>query len=125
MSIRMDRKTPPHRIEARLPTEFTPYNKAGVNVSVAIQNQCGAQTTQPPYGDEARPMIQASFSHVEATPSGRPYAESRWSLLRPRYLLPASAQLLGFCLLSALEIIVRLQEEKPSTLPVADRTCLL
>ncbi len=39
--------------------------------------------------------------------------------------LPPSAQLLGFCLLSTLEIIVGLQEEKPSTLSIADRTCLL
>jgi hypothetical protein len=39
-------------------------------------------------------------------------------------LLP-SAQLLGFCLLSTLEIIVRLHEKKPSTLAIADRTCLL
>jgi hypothetical protein len=39
--------------------------------------------------------------------------------------LPPSAQLLGFCLFSTFEIIVRLQEEKPSTLPIADRTCLL
>src|SRR5262249_59357629 len=39
--------------------------------------------------------------------------------------LAAGAQLLSFCLLSALEVIVRLQEQKPSTLPIADRTCLL
>jgi hypothetical protein len=39
--------------------------------------------------------------------------------------LPPSAQLLGLCLLSTLEIIVRLHEKKPSTLPIADRTCLL
>jgi hypothetical protein len=38
--------------------------------------------------------------------------------------LPPSAQLLGFCLFSTLKIIVGLQEEKPSTLPIADRTCL-
>jgi hypothetical protein len=47
------------------------------------------------------------------------------SLAPALFVLPPSAQLLGFCLLSALEIIVRLQEEKPSTLPVADRTCFL
>ena len=39
--------------------------------------------------------------------------------------LPPSAQLLGFCLFSTLEIIVRLHEKKPSTLSIADRTCLL
>jgi len=38
---------------------------------------------------------------------------------------PPGAQLLGLCLLGALEIIVGLHEEKPSTLPVADPTCLL
>jgi hypothetical protein len=43
----------------------------------------------------------------------------------PENALAASAQLLGFRLLSALEIIVRLQEEKPGTLPIADCTCLL
>jgi hypothetical protein len=43
----------------------------------------------------------------------------------PENALAASAQLLRFCLLGALEIIVRLQEEKPSTLPIAHRTCLL
>lgn len=46
-------------------------------------------------------------------------------LSRPRHLLPPSAQLLGFGLFSALEIIVGLHEEKPRTLPIADRTCLL
>ena len=45
--------------------------------------------------------------------------------LPPRSLLPASAQLLGFCLFSTLEMIVGLHEEKPGTLPIADRTCLL
>ncbi len=45
--------------------------------------------------------------------------------LHPRYLLPPSTQLLGFCLFSTLEMIVGLHEEKPSTLPIADRTCLL
>jgi hypothetical protein len=39
--------------------------------------------------------------------------------------LSPSAQLLGLCLLSTLEIIVRLHEKKPSTLAIADRTCLL
>src|SRR5262249_34281236 len=38
---------------------------------------------------------------------------------------PPGAQLLGLCLLGALEIIVGLHEEKPSRLPVADPTCLL
>ena len=41
------------------------------------------------------------------------------------FLLPPSTQLLGFCLFSTLEIIVGLHEEKPSMLPIADRTCLL
>ena len=39
--------------------------------------------------------------------------------------LPPSAQLLGFYFFSTLEIIVRLHEKKPSTLSIADRTCLL
>jgi hypothetical protein len=39
--------------------------------------------------------------------------------------LPPSAQLLGFYFFSTLEIIVRLHEKKPSTLAIADRTCLL
>ena len=38
---------------------------------------------------------------------------------------PSSAQLLGLCFFGALEIIVGVHEEKPSTLPVIDRTCLL
>jgi hypothetical protein len=45
--------------------------------------------------------------------------------LHPRPLLAPSAQLLGFCLFSTLEMIVGLHEEKPRTLPIADRTCLL
>ncbi len=47
------------------------------------------------------------------------------SFLYSRHRTTPSAQLLSFCLLSTLEIIVGLQEEKPSTLPIADRTCLL
>ena len=39
--------------------------------------------------------------------------------------LPTGAQLFRFCLLSTLEIIVRLQDEKPGTLAITDRTCLL
>ena len=46
-------------------------------------------------------------------------------LFAPAHLLPPSAQLLGFCLFSTLEMIVGLHEEKPGTLPIADRTCLL
>ena len=38
---------------------------------------------------------------------------------------PSSAQLLGLCFFGALEIIVGVHEEKPSTLPAIDRTCLL
>jgi hypothetical protein len=38
---------------------------------------------------------------------------------------PSSAQLLGLCFFGALEIIVGVHEEEPSTLPVIDRTCLL
>src|SRR6266436_9126112 len=38
---------------------------------------------------------------------------------------PPSTQLLGFCLLGTLETVVGLHEEKPSTLPVANRTCFL
>jgi hypothetical protein len=45
--------------------------------------------------------------------------------LHPRYWLLPSAQLLRFSLLSTLEIIVGLHKEKPSMLPVADRTCFL
>jgi hypothetical protein len=45
--------------------------------------------------------------------------------LPPRPLLPARAQLLGYCLFSTLEMFVGLHEEKPRTLPIADRTCLL
>src|SRR5215475_12500415 len=49
-----------------------------------------------------------------------------WNQNGPLFvLLAASAQLLSFRLLSALEIIVRLQEKKPSTLPIADCACLL
>ena len=46
--------------------------------------------------------------------------EGQW-----RYWLLPSAQLLRFSLLSTLEIIVGLHKEKPSILPIADRTCLL
>jgi hypothetical protein len=58
----------------------------------------------------------------EAAPHGRPTTDcfsTRATGLSP------SAQLLGLCLLSTLEIIVRLHEKKPSTLAIADRTCLL
>ncbi len=41
------------------------------------------------------------------------------------FTLLSGAQLLCLRLLGVLEIIVSLYEEKPSTLPIADRTCLL
>jgi hypothetical protein len=124
-----------HDVPSKTLSEFTPYNETRVNVCMAIQNHCGAQTTQQFYGDGAGLTVQASFSHFLSPPAQRAnsrppkwaaYAKSRWSVfLHPRYLLPPSAQLLGFCLFSTLEIIVGLHEEKPGTLPIADRTCLL
>ncbi len=72
--------------------------------------------------------LRARAKHGEQA-RGRPKwaasAKSRWRILHRPYLLPSSAQLLGFCLFSILEIIVGLHEEKPSTLPIADRTRLL
>jgi hypothetical protein len=101
----------------------------------AIQNQCGAQTTQQLMETTRGLTVQASFSHFflsarteskkEAAPSWAAYTKSMECFLPPRSLLPASAQLLGFCLFGTLEMIVGLHEEKPGTLPIANRTYLL
>jgi hypothetical protein len=87
------------------------------------------------YGDEAGLTIQAFFSHFslsarteskqKAATSGGLRKVTMECFLHPRPLLAPSAQLLGFCLFSTLEMIVGLHEEKPRTLPIADRTCLL
>ena len=61
---------------------------------------------RPPQGGRLRKVTTECFSH-------------------PRYLLPPGDRLLGFCLFSTLEMIVGLHEEKPGTLPIAARTCLL
>src|SRR5438105_339987 len=57
---------------------------------------------RPPQGGRLRKVTTECFSH-------------------PRYLLPPGDRLLGFCLFSTLEMIVGLHEDKPRTLPLADR----
>jgi hypothetical protein len=95
-------------------------------ISVARRQHSNSWRRRGPDGSGVLLTFLSLRPHREQAPSWAAYTESRWSVfLPPRSLLPASAQLLGFCLFSTLEMIVGLHEEKPGTLPIADRTCLL